>query len=182
MSWIFGWGRERGGRGFGCFISPKWLFLLLNLKFLCTQVTFFFCVVKRMFLIWPCIFCIGSHHHFYKRKKKIRRVLVLIKRYQCSRCRAVVTWWKSFTLQSRPAWRSRRYNFNLYLLSHSLCLFNMLNTLAGIEPVHFFLSHWYLSNSKKQNKNGTPVDPTWLSSSGSNLSSHQWLTRVLWYR
>lgn len=54
MSWVFGWNsclkpEREGGRGLVVLLAQKACFLLLNLNFLCTQVTFFFCVVKRMF-------------------------------------------------------------------------------------------------------------------------------------
>lgn len=75
-----GKGREQGGR-VACFITPQWLFMLLNLKFLSIpRWHIFFCVVKRMFLIWPCIFCIGSRQHFYKRKKKNQKSTCLNKK------------------------------------------------------------------------------------------------------
>lgn len=94
-----------------------------------------------MFLIWPCIFCIGSRQHFYKRKKKIRRVLVLIKRYQCLKCRAVVTWSKSwFHFVGLSCSETQTAEFiNMYLLSYSCRLFNVLNTLAGLN---LFTSSW----------------------------------------
>lgn len=129
-----GKGREQGG-WVACFITPQWLFMLLNLKFLSIpRWHIFFCVVKRMFLIWPCIFCIGSRQHFYKRKKKIRRVLVLIKRYQCLKWCAAVTWSKNMvSLCSLVLLGDGTEFINSYLLSNSLCLFTMLNTLAGLN-------------------------------------------------
>lgn len=46
-----GKGREQGG-WVACFITPQWLFMLLNLKFLSIpRWHIFFCVVKRMFLM-----------------------------------------------------------------------------------------------------------------------------------
>lgn len=77
MSWIFGWnscltpGKEER-EGVWLFYYPKIVvfLLLLNFKFLSVpRRHFFFCVVKKMFLTWPCIFCIGSPTFLQKEKK-----------------------------------------------------------------------------------------------------------------
>lgn len=99
MSWIFGWspcikpgerkiGRE--GSGFACFICLKWLFFcfwILNFS-LYPGGIFLWCSEKDVYHLTMHI--LYWFINIFTEEKSIRRVLVLIKRYQCLKSCCVV--------------------------------------------------------------------------------------------
>lgn len=117
-------GRKRGWVGVGSFITPQnGCFVVEPYISLCTKVTFFFFrVVRRMFLIWPCILCICSH--IFTKEKKIRRVLVLIKKISMFQvlCFCDLIKKHGFTLKFRPAQRNRRHHLLTRICCQNSCL------------------------------------------------------------
>lgn len=86
---------------------------------------------------------------FLRKKKKIWRVLVLIKRYQCLKRCAVVTWsktWFHFVVLSC----SETAEFiNLFVVKSTLPVLRA-EYISWVEPAHFILSCWYLSNPRRR--------------------------------
>lgn len=85
FQWNWGWGRGKGwgvkhrGRSSACFIGPLNGFRVVFFMFVVVESfnfslhpgdIFLLCSEENVFSLRPCIFCIGSHHHFYRKKGK----------------------------------------------------------------------------------------------------------------